>query len=87
MPARLSGTTLPSGAQTLLLAGACFVMALIIDGPHGGDAACAAVVVSGSVGPGGSSSLTGELAAAAHTLRVWVFSRVGQESVAGRRNA
>ena len=78
---------LSSGLQTAVLAGVCFLFALIIDGPHGGDGACAAIVVSGSVGPGGSSSLTGELATAGHSVRVWVVSRLGQESAAARRNA
>lgn len=87
MPNAVASFSLPSGLQTILVAGASFVLALIVDGPHGGDAACAAIVVCGSVGPGGSSSLTGELGTAAHSARVWLIARLGQDSGVWRRNA
>ena len=72
--------SLTGAFQSVGLAAICFVLALVIDGPHPGDAAAAAVVATSAVGPAGSSSLSSELVSIAQAMRALVFGRVGQES-------
>lgn len=67
---RLRTPGFSSLAQSVGLALGCFLFAAILEGSHPGEAAVAATAVAGSTGPGGSSSLAGELNSAFAPVRV-----------------
>ena len=71
---RLHAPRYASLAQSVGLALGCFLFAAILDGSRPGEAAVAATAVAGSVGPGGSSSLAGELGSALTPVRFLVGS-------------
>ncbi|MSW87644.1 MAG: hypothetical protein F2799_02325 [Actinobacteria bacterium] len=50
------------------------MFAILTEGTHPGEAAVAATAVAGTVGPGGSTSLAGELSSMAAAMKVLIRS-------------
>ena len=61
--------TLSSLASSVGLVAGCFMFAILTEGTHPGEAAVAATAVAGTVGPGGSTSLAGELSSMAAAMK------------------
>ncbi|MEI7560548.1 MAG: hypothetical protein WCJ63_08145 [Actinomycetes bacterium] len=61
-------------AQSVGLAVVCFMFAALVEGTHPGEAAVAATAIVGTAGPGGSTSLAGELNSTTAALRALLGS-------------